>query len=107
MRTEPRPGQLWRWVFDVNGDGWWIVSRVTEQGRTQLLGSYMTLKLGDLVTVVTLNDPGPYQSLNLDEYGLIAPRKRWHVALLNDALIWVEDAWFDDANIIELVRDVG
>ena len=101
------PGQLWQWQFGV-GDGWWASQKVTEAGRYMNDLGYETMKRGDVFTVVTLDDPGPYQlpQINgLNDIGqyVTQPKKLWHVVLFKDALIWMEHDHFEQAI---LLRDV-
>lgn len=101
-----RPGQLWRWKFSV-GEGQWPTARVSDCARNEFTGSpFVLFKRDDVFTVVTLDDAGPYyvylQSMadaHL-EYGVIQTPRRWHVVLLNDALVWFEHPWFEQAELV-------
>jgi hypothetical protein len=72
----------------------------------------VTLKRGDVFTVVSLDDPGPYQlpvrlpitdADGWDNFETAAVPFRWHVVLIRDALVWIDHTSFECA---ELLRDV-
>lgn len=106
--TDPKPGQLWRWMFAL-GEGWWPMQPVTSEGRiSPAVAGFIFLKSGDVFTVVTLDDPGPYELHvpSLDNYykpASMSPFKRWHVVLVGDKLVWFSHALFAQA---ELLSDV-
>lgn len=105
---ELRPGQLWQWKFAV-GDGWWVLQKVTEHGRyAPDAGNFKVIYRDNIFTLVTLDDPGPYElpPINgLNDVGqyVTHPRKLWHVVLLGDSLVWMEHKHFEQAI---LLRDV-
>jgi len=110
--TELRPGQLWQWNFSF-GDGTWWFTPVTEAGRTTPdWGRRVTMKRGDMFTLVTLDDPGPYELPTMptfDDAGNILPameiklRARYDVVLVGDTLVWFEHDNFEHS---ELLTDV-
>lgn len=110
VAIEPKPGQLWRWVFSIGDAGSWLIQHVTTESReTFLAGGFSFIKRGELFTIVNVNDPGPTE-MNLpkvDDNGLITfdPPKRWHVVLWNGLLCYFQHDWLGDG-ISELVKDV-
>ena len=62
------------------------------------------MKRGDVFTMITVNDTGPYQ-MNLarvNDIGQIVvdPVKRWHVVLVAKDLVWVDHTWLEQAQLI-------
>ena len=102
--VELRPGQLWRWAFSHN-DGTWPFQRVTTEGRhVWFAGGHIMMKRGDVFTMVTVNDPGPYQ-MNLPKINDIGqvvsdPPKRWHVVLVAKDLVWIDHEWLEQAELL-------
>lgn len=103
MNCDPIPGQMYvfKGIVKVHT---WLITYVTEEGRTELIGGrHSFIKTGDLYIIVTLNDEGPYDGPDLGKFSSqVDPdgfarmiyankkRKRWHVALLHDALFWLD-----------------
>lgn len=104
------PGQLWRWAFTV-GDGSWFSQRVTDEARFEpSTDGLAVILLDDTFVVVVVDDPGPYRMPDYSTLydpvvavSTVSP-KRWHVVLLDHALVWVEDGWFEQC---ELLCDAG
>ncbi len=106
-RTPVIPGQLWRWDFSV-GDGSWFGQRVTDEARFEpsFDGTAVILR-DDTFVIVVVDDPGPYEQPDYlssvydpasTSPGMVA--KRWHVALLNHALVWIEDGWLQHCELL-------
>lgn len=98
------------WAFTVN-DGTWFFEPVTEQRRETFVPvqdvGIQVIKRGDRFMVVAVDDPGPAQPPNvpiIDEWGVMQsparPPQRWHVALLNDCLVWIDHDNFQHAELI-------
>lgn len=99
-----KPGQLWRWNFLVN-DGSWLFQRVSTEGRTSVFADgWHFMKRGDVFTVVTVDDPGPYDMRlpKVDDYGMVSydPPKRWHVVLFQGTLLWFDHECFSQAELV-------
>jgi hypothetical protein len=97
-----RPGQLWGWMFNFN-NGWWPAFRVCTEGRGQQPPAFM-LSRGDMLTVITPDDIGPYEFPVFDDVGYIIPRHRWHIFLIKNTLVWIRHDWLD---VCELIVDVA
>lgn len=107
-----RPGQLWRWNFEVK-DGTWFFEVVTSSSRNGFLTDqqHVIIKRGDTFTVTACDDPGPARIPGmdlpmLDVSGFMSPAqppKRWHVVLLGGKLVWIDHESFEQA---ELITDV-
>lgn len=112
--SEPvvKPGQLWQWCFTV-GEGTWFLEAVTEHRRNYFVSAvdegYKLIHRGDHFIVVSTDDPGPAQIPGadvpmLDELGYMVspaqPPKRWHVAMLNECLVWIDQDSFNHAELI-------
>lgn len=105
--TDPVPGQLWVWCFEVQ-DGSWPVQWVTTASRENpFAGNVEIIKRGNVFTVVAVDDPGPkdYDVPLLDSDGMLVtePPKRWHVVLLKGVLCYMRHDWL---SVSELVNDV-
>jgi len=106
-----KPGQLWRWEFQVN-DGWWMFSTVTSSARENFLDytqEQVMIKRGDTFVVIVPDDPGPAMVPGsnipmLDEGGLMTspaqPPKRWHVVMLHGKLVWMDHEDFNQAQLV-------
>ena len=108
-----KPGQLYVWAFTV-GDGTWWLDLVTEEARTTMvLRESVFVKRGDQIMLVTVDDPGPfehtmYETANLMSSEFSDPidkpeKKRYHVALCRNQLIWISE---DRFSFMELISDV-
>lgn len=108
-----KPGQLWQWCFTVGDEGTWFFEPVTEERRVSFVSvsdaGIKTIKRGDKFLVIAVDDPGPAQVPGsdipmLDEMGYMVspaqPPKRWHVAMLNDCLVWIDHDSFNHAELI-------
>lgn len=95
------PGQLWLWDFSV-AEGWWPLDIVTEARRIGYDAQNTIIRRGDVFTVVTTNDPGPFEMMTVDEHGNWATQ-RWHVVIVHDKLVWMRH---DDFRVAKLLKDV-
>lgn len=112
VATKLRPGQLWRWDFDVGKDdttkGWWPANRVTTEGRYTLSTAFVIIKYGDLFTIVTVDDSGPYDirvpSFEDDGSMRYPTPKTYFVALHDGVLVWFEHNWLEQCKLIQDVE---
>jgi hypothetical protein len=97
-------------MFDVSGKdkstkGWWPATRVTSDGRYQITNAFVILKYGDVFTIVTVNDEGPYDIRvpSFEDNGTMRypTPKTYFVALHNGVLIWMEHNWLEQCTLIE------
>jgi hypothetical protein len=96
MIIQPRPGQTYAWTAFKVGKGLWMIEFVTEARRTDMLpGSWGAIAMGQLFTLITTDDPGPFSYEY--EKGRCA---RWHVALLGDRLFWCEHAMLTFSELV-------
>jgi len=103
------PGQLWKWNNSpflwgdtaTTSDGSYYLEPVSEARRQFEVpvddsGGYRLIMPGDTFLIVTVNDPGPW----IDKVSVSSKRNCWHVALLNDSLVWISQSSFENATVV-------
>lgn len=97
------PGQMWMWDFKV-AEGWWPLEAVTEERRVGYNARNIIIHRGLTFTVISLDDPGPFEVVGIDEDGMVSNKPtRWHVVLVKDTLAWMRH---DDFGVSKLIKDV-
>lgn len=97
-----KPGQMFVWDPRFK-DGWWFFEKVCDGRRKSFMGTdgHTHLHRGDIITIVSVHDAGPAFPPGadvpiIDENGrmtispIVVP-KAWHVALLHETLVWIEE----------------
>jgi hypothetical protein len=105
-----KAGQLWLWDFSFTtkkadkDEGWWLAMRVTDEGRNCYSNAAIQLKRGDVFTVVTVDDPGPYRLLtapiHFNDGWETYPAPRYHVVILGESLLWFQHDWFEVCKLL-------
>ena len=113
MSLDLIPGQMYAW-HGIGTIKTWLITYVTEEGRTVWIGGrHGFINAGDLFTVVSLDDEGPYDGPDFGDSfvqvsnppsnaPLVARKvnKRWHTALLHDAIFWLDHELLETSELV-------
>ncbi len=104
-----KPGQLWRWTFDLS-DGSWFLQPVSDEARNSLISrrGIVTIKYNDLFCIISTIDSGPFQYY--DPARERKPQLEWCIVMIKDTLCWMDVSFFTAkdhrSSVVQLISDV-